>query len=136
MSTSLTVGLAFHAEALPRGREALRGGGATASSAAAGAGAAGGAAAGAGAPLRGLLRRGLVRDYAELDRLGCVSRARTTQIANLTLLAPDIQKTILFLPRTARGRDPLRLSLALLQPIALTPALAEQRRLWARLRAR
>lgn len=36
----------------------------------------------------GYLRDGLVHDYAELARLGHVSRARITQIMDLTLLAP------------------------------------------------
>jgi len=36
-----------------------------------------------------------VRDYADLARLGHVSRARITQIMNLLNLAPDIQQGIL-----------------------------------------
>jgi hypothetical protein len=36
-----------------------------------------------------------VRDYADLARLGYVTRARLTQIMNLLLLAPDIQEEIL-----------------------------------------
>jgi hypothetical protein len=68
-------------------------------------------------------------DYSTLARLGHVSRARISQIMNLSLLAPDIQEAILFLPLTRRGRDPIRL--AWLQPIALTWNWAEQRRLWA-----
>jgi hypothetical protein len=47
--------------------------------------------------------------YAELARLGHVSRARITQIMNLLLLAPDIQEALLFLPPTVQGRDPLHL---------------------------
>ncbi len=39
----------------------------------------------------GLVRRGDLRDYADLARLGCVTRARITQIMNLLHLAPDIQ---------------------------------------------
>ncbi|HXY32886.1 MAG TPA: hypothetical protein VEI07_01585 [Planctomycetaceae bacterium] len=38
---------------------------------------------------------GEVRDYADLARLGYVTRARITQIMNLLLLAPDIQEKIL-----------------------------------------
>jgi hypothetical protein len=49
----------------------------------------------------GLLRAGTIRDYAELARRGCVTRARMTQIMKLLLLAPDIQEQILFLPSTA-----------------------------------
>ena len=36
-----------------------------------------------------------VRDYADLARLGYVTRARITQIMNLLNLAPDIQEEIL-----------------------------------------
>jgi hypothetical protein len=38
---------------------------------------------------------GKVRDYADLARLGYVTRARLTQIMNLLLLAPDIQGILL-----------------------------------------
>ena len=46
----------------------------------------------------GMLQAGTVRDYAELARLGRVTRARMTQIMKLLDLAPDIQEQILFLP--------------------------------------
>ena len=39
-----------------------------------------------------MIARGEVRDYAELARLGFVTRARLTQIMNLMLLAPEIQE--------------------------------------------
>ena len=48
--------------------------------------------------LEGLLREGVIRDYAELARLGGVTRARVTQIMKLLDLAPEIQEQILFLP--------------------------------------
>ena len=48
----------------------------------------------------GLLREGKIRDYAELARLGSVTRARITQIMRLRHLASDIQEQILFLPST------------------------------------
>jgi hypothetical protein len=38
------------------------------------------------------------RDYAEVARLGHVTRARMTQITKLLYLPPDIQEQILFLP--------------------------------------
>lgn len=44
-----------------------------------------------------MVDRGEVRDYADLARLGYVTRARITQIMNLLSLAPDIQEHILFL---------------------------------------
>ncbi|WDI40475.1 hypothetical protein [Bremerella sp. P1] len=78
-----------------------------------------------------LIRRGEVRDYAELARLAHVTRARITQIMNLRLLAPDIQEAILFLPRFERGRD--RIGLAQIQPIALTVDWRKQRQLWRQL---
>ncbi len=54
------------------------------------------------------LEDGAVKDYAELARLGHVSRARLTQIMNLTLLPLDIQEAILFLPEVRAGSDPLK----------------------------
>jgi hypothetical protein len=45
-----------------------------------------------------LLRDEKIRDYAELARLGRVTRARMTQIMKLLDLAPGIQEQILFLP--------------------------------------
>jgi hypothetical protein len=78
-----------------------------------------------------LLASGQARDYAELARLGHVSRARITQIMNLRLLSPEIQEQILFLAPTEHGRDPIHLTL--LQPIALEPDWHKQRRHWAAL---
>ena len=43
-----------------------------------------------------MVDRGEVRDYADLARLGYVTRARITQIMNLLMLAPDIQEQLLF----------------------------------------
>lgn len=42
-----------------------------------------------------MVDRGEVHDYADIARLGYVSRARLTQIMNLLLLAPEIQEEIL-----------------------------------------
>ena len=54
-----------------------------------------------------LIREGTVSDYADIARLGYVTRARLTQIMNLNLLAPDIQEEILFLPEVTTGPDPI-----------------------------
>lgn len=54
-----------------------------------------------------LLRDGVVKDYAELARLGQVTRARITQIMNLLNLAPEIQEEILLMDPVYHGRDPL-----------------------------
>lgn len=80
-----------------------------------------------------LVQAGEVEDYAELARLGHVTRARVTQIMNLLMLAPDIQEELLFLPRIEEGRD--RLHIKLLLPIAATADWRKQRKLWASLRA-
>ena len=53
----------------------------------------------------GLIRQGVVRDYADLARLGGVSRARITKIMNLLNLPPWKQEEILFLEGTDAGRD-------------------------------
>jgi len=39
-----------------------------------------------------------LQDYAELARLGGVTRARMSQITKLLQLAPDLQERLLFLP--------------------------------------
>jgi hypothetical protein len=75
-----------------------------------------------------LVRSGVVADYAELARLGHVSRARISQILNLLALAPDIQESLLFLPSVERGRDPVHLGQ--LQPLTAILDWHEQRRLW------
>ena len=54
-----------------------------------------------------MLRDGIMADYAELARLGHVTRARMTQVMNLLHLAPDIQETLLLLPPVEKGRDPM-----------------------------
>jgi len=76
-----------------------------------------------------LIREGHVRDYADLARLGGVTRARITQIMNLLNLAPEIQEELLFLPKTVVGRDRycLREMLGFLQILDWD----EQRRRWS-----
>jgi len=78
------------------------------------------------------LRRGELRDYAQIARLGQVSRARITQIMSLLNLAPDIQEAILYIPPVERRRDPIRE--LILRPIAAEPDWARQGRMWRRLR--
>ena len=49
-----------------------------------------------------MIQRGDARDYADLARLGCLTRERMSQIMELVWLAPDIQQEILeFPPRPA-----------------------------------
>jgi hypothetical protein len=78
--------------------------------------------------LERLVKSGDVADYADLARLGHVTRARVTQIMNLLNLAPDIQEELLFLPRTVKGRDPIRERH--LRPIAAVLDWRKQRRMW------
>ena len=78
-----------------------------------------------------LVRDGQVRDYAELARLGHVSRARLSQVMNFLNLAPDLQETILFLAPVTKGCDPIYERQ--LRPIMAALDWTKQRRLWARL---
>jgi len=79
-----------------------------------------------------LIRDGEVEDYADLARLGQVTRARMTQIMNLLNLAPDIQEAILFLSRIESGRDPI--AERDLRPIVAVSNWQKQRKMWAALR--
>ena len=79
-----------------------------------------------------LVREGHVRDYADLARLGHVTRARLTQIMSLRLLAPDIQEEILFLPRVSGERSGL--CERHVRGIASTPNWEKQRRVWRELK--
>lgn len=54
-----------------------------------------------------MVETGLAMDYADLARLGHVTRARVTQIMNLLVLAPDLQETILCWPPVTSGKDPI-----------------------------
>jgi hypothetical protein len=76
-----------------------------------------------------LVREGVVKDYAEIARLTGLTRARVTQITNLTLLAPSIQEDLLaFLP----GREARKI-LTEHEMRFLTAPLdwEEQQRIWA-----
>jgi hypothetical protein len=74
--------------------------------------------------MEGLVREGEIRDYAAVASLGCVTRARVSQILKLLNLAPDIQEQILFLP-------PIRgLNERTLRPISKQIDWDEQRRLF------
>ncbi len=78
--------------------------------------------------LNGLLKDGVVGTQAELAELGGVTRARLTQLLNLTHLAPDLQEQILHLPPVVSGRDPV--SEPDIRPIAALISWDEQRRAW------
>ncbi|MFI4912933.1 MAG: hypothetical protein ACIAQZ_14830 [Sedimentisphaeraceae bacterium JB056] len=74
-----------------------------------------------------MIRNGQASDLAQLARECRVTRARMTQIMNLTLLAPDIQEQLLYLPQTVKGRD--EITVRVLQKIALEPDWQKQRKL-------
>lgn len=75
-----------------------------------------------------LVRDGVVADYAELARLGHVTRARMSQITNLLNLAPEIQEQLLFLPRVAEGKDPI--TERELRALVAEADWRKQRRMW------
>lgn len=81
--------------------------------------------------LEHLLATGQVKDQAEIARTAGITRARVTQIINLTQLAPDIQEAILNLEPTTdhvprfRERE--------VRTIAILPNWEMQRVLWKRL---
>ncbi|HEX3999754.1 MAG TPA: hypothetical protein VHX65_14480 [Pirellulales bacterium] len=81
--------------------------------------------------LERLLRTGEISDVMELARLGHVTQPRVSQILNLTLLAPDIQEALLFLPRVTGGKAPIHEKL--LRPIAAETDWAKQRKSWENL---
>jgi hypothetical protein len=74
-----------------------------------------------------LLREETMQDYAELARLGRVTRARMTQIMQLRYLAPDIQEQILFLP-AVKGLNERNL-----RPVVARIDWREQRRLFQKI---
>ncbi len=81
----------------------------------------------------GLLRDGVVRDYADLARLGHVTRARMTQLMGLLNLAPDIQEALLFLPPVTAGREPI--AERNLRRLTAIPRWDRQRKAWRDMRA-
>jgi hypothetical protein len=75
-----------------------------------------------------IVDHGEVRDYADLARLGYVTRARVTQIMNLALLAPDLQEELLF------ATEGTGITERLFRQIITLVDWDEQRRRWKRLR--
>ncbi len=68
-----------------------------------------------------------------LAEIGHVSQPRVSQILSLTLLAPDIQEALLFLPRMKKGKP--QISEKHLRPLTMEIDWEKQRVLWAKLRA-
>ena len=78
-----------------------------------------------------LIRQGVVTDYADLARLGHVTRARVTQIMNLRLLTPHIQEELLFLAEI--NKENSQFQLKAFQTIAADCNWGNQRKLRGRL---
>jgi hypothetical protein len=78
-----------------------------------------------------MIHAGIATDYADLARLGGVTRARMTQVMNLLNLAPDIQEEILFFPRTLVGRDSI--TERALRQVSCRADWTGQRQFWSRL---
>ena len=76
----------------------------------------------------GMIQSGELQDLADAARTLGLTRARVSQIANLLLLAPEIQEAILELPTVTSGRD--RVSERQLRPIAAESDWAQQLELW------
>ena len=75
-----------------------------------------------------LLREGRVKSLTELAGLARVTQPRVTQILNLTLLAPDIQESMLSLSSAESGRE--QIHERLLRPIAAMADRQKQRQAW------
>ena len=82
--------------------------------------------------LEGLLLSGEGCDVTELARLGHVTQPRMSQILNLTMLAPDIQEELLFLPRVTAGKPTIHEKM--LRPITAEVDWDRQREMWESLR--
>ena len=76
-----------------------------------------------------LIADGDAKDYVAIARLSGLSRARVTQIANLTLLSPVIQHRILF----ADGKELAGLCERQLRSVLIHSSWAEQERSFFRL---
>ena len=81
-----------------------------------------------------MVRSGQVKDYADLARLGGVTRERMSQIMKLVWLAPDITQEVLYLPPALGGRHPI--SEVALRRIGSVLAWEKQRSLWNQLKTR
>lgn len=75
-----------------------------------------------------LLRSGKVRDQAHLAEIGGVSEPRISQILALSQLAPEIQESLLFLPRVTQGKSAI--TEKRLRPLVKIDDWNEQRKLW------
>ncbi len=80
----------------------------------------------------GMVQRGEVKDLKDIAHLMGVTPARVTQIANLTLVAADLQEELLL----ADDNTGHQLAERRLRSIHARPRWSEQRRLWSATRQR
>ena len=78
------------------------------------------------------IQRGEARDYADLARLGCLTRERMSQIMELVWLAPDIQQEIIEFPPNTKPHFPI--SEVAVRRIAAILDWNEQRETWCKLK--
>jgi hypothetical protein len=78
--------------------------------------------------LQDMIQRGEARDYADLARLGCLTRERISQIMELVWLAPDIQQEIMEFRPSGAARFPI--SEVALRKVASLLVWEEQRQRW------
>ncbi|HEY1759649.1 MAG TPA: hypothetical protein VGG72_30020 [Bryobacteraceae bacterium] len=81
-----------------------------------------------------MIQRREARDYADLARLGCLTRERMSQVMELVWLAPDIQQKILEFRTTSGARFPI--SEVAVRKIASALSWKDQREAWKELQAR
>jgi hypothetical protein len=80
-----------------------------------------------------MLRSGEAKDTLHLAEMHSISSPRVTQIMNLSLLAPDIQETLLCLPREFVGRS--EINEKMLRPLTSEVDWDRQRDIWRMLQA-
>lgn len=76
---------------------------------------------------QGMVSRGELLDYADIARLGYITRARVTQLMNLLHLAPDIQEQLIF---ADENREVAEITERDLRLVAAAVYWKEQRKLW------
>lgn len=80
-----------------------------------------------------LLRSGRATGLQHIAEIGHVSQPRVSQILSLTLLAPNIQEELLFLPRLKKGKP--EISEKILRPLTMETDWEKQRVLWTEIRS-
>ncbi len=75
-----------------------------------------------------MIRSGEAKDATELAILYDVTQPRMSQIRALSLLAPDIQETLLNLPQETTGRSPIHEKI--LRPVCSEMDFDRQREMW------